>query len=227
MSEITIAIDGYSACGKSTTAKAVAKALDYVYVDSGAMYRAVTYYFSEQGIDLQDSFGIAEALKEINIEFRRTAGGEPVTWLNGIDVEAEIRSMRVSSQVSEVAAIPAVRRAMVSLQQKMGQAGKIVMDGRDIGTVVFPKAELKIFMTAKPEVRAQRRLKELEQKGMKSSLEDVMANLRERDHIDTTRADSPLTKAEEAIVLDNSEMTFARQVDEILAMAEEKINAWK
>lgn len=227
MSEITIAIDGYSACGKSTTAKAVARNLNYIYVDSGAMYRAVTFYFLQHGVDLIKSGQVQEALEAINIEFRRGHQGEPVTWLNDKVVEEEIRSMRVSGKVSEVAAIPAVRRAMVSLQQKMGAAGSIVMDGRDIGTVVFPKAELKIFMTADPEVRAQRRLKELEQKGTKSSLEEVMANLRERDHIDTTREDSPLTKAADAVVLDNSNMTFGEQVNEILSMAKEKINTWK
>lgn len=227
MNEITIAIDGYSACGKSTTARAVARGLNYIYVDSGAMYRAVTYYFLENSVDIVDQLQVSEALERIKIEFRRNNQAELTTWLNQKDVEQEIRSMRVSGKVSEVAAIPEVRRAMVKLQQKMGENKGIVMDGRDIGTVVFPRAELKIFMTARPEVRAQRRLKELEQKGVKSSLGEVMANLRERDHIDTTREDSPLTKAEDAIVLDNSEMTFAQQVDEILSLASEKINPWK
>ena len=223
MSKITIAIDGYSACGKSTTAKEVAKSLDYIYVDSGAMYRAVTYYFLEHSVDIEDRGQLNEALGRISIEFRLDAEKRPETWLNGVNVEDEIRSMRVSGKVSEAAAISAVRRAMVKLQQVMGERKGIVMDGRDIGTVVFPQAELKIFMTASPEVRAERRLKELEQKGIKSSLEDVMGNLMERDHIDTSREDSPLTKADDAIVIDNSNLTFDEQVNRILSLAREKI----
>jgi cytidylate kinase len=227
MSKITIAIDGYSACGKSTTAKAVARALNYVYVDSGAMYRAVTYYFIEQNIDLDKPQEISQALDKINIRFVLYADEQPVTMLNGANVEEDIRGMLVSGKVSKVAAIPAVRRAMVRQQQQMGEEKGLVMDGRDIGTVVFPNAELKIFMTARPEVRARRRLLELEQKGMKSSLEEVMANLEERDRIDTSREDSPLTKAEDAVVLDNSDLSFDQQVEKILALVQEKINTWK
>ena len=227
MSKITIAIDGYSACGKSTTAKAVARALNYVYVDSGAMYRAVTYYFIEQNIDLDKPQEISQALDKINIRFVLDANDQPVTMLNGANVEEDIRGMLVSGKVSEVAAIPAVRRAMVRQQQQMGEEKGLVMDGRDIGTVVFPNAELKIFMTARPEVRARRRLLELEQKGMKSSLEEVMANLEERDSIDTSREDSPLTKANDAVVLDNSDLSFDQQVEKILALVQEKINTWK
>jgi cytidylate kinase len=225
MNKITIAIDGHSACGKSTTAKAVAKALNYTYVDSGAMYRAVTYYVLEHSIDINDLEVLSKALDEISIEFRLDKDNHPSTWLNGQNIEEEIRTMRVSGKVSEVAAISEVRQAMVRLQQQMGEHKGIVMDGRDIGTVVFPEAELKIFMTASSEVRAQRRLKELEQKGIKSSLEDVMANLVERDHIDTTREDSPLIKANDAIVVDNSNLTFDQQVERILILARTKIDA--
>lgn len=221
MSKIIIAIDGYSACGKSTTAKAVAKALNYIYVDSGAMYRAVTYYFIENNVDWHDMEAVRAALDEISIEFKLDANDNSVTWLNGENVEEAIRSMKVSGKVSEIAAISAVRKAMVALQQKMGAEKSIVMDGRDIGTVVFPNADLKIFMTADPQVRAARRLLELEQKGVESSLEGVVTNLQERDRIDTTREDSPLVKAEDAIVVDNSELTFDQQVAKILALAKE------
>lgn len=223
MKEIIVAIDGYSACGKSTTAKVVARELSYIYVDSGAMYRAVTYFFLEEKIDIDDPEQVRAALEQIDIEFKLNGENQPATWLNGNNVEEAIRDMRVSGKVSEIAAIPEVRRAMVRLQKGMGVGKGIVMDGRDIGTVVFPEAELKIFMTAKPQVRAERRLKELEQKGIKSSLEDVMANLKERDHIDTTREDSPLMKAEGAVVVDNSNLTFDEQVAIIVDLAKEKI----
>jgi cytidylate kinase len=225
MSKIIIAIDGYSACGKSTTAKSVAKQLGYIYVDSGAMYRAVTLFMLNNNIDLQNEREIAQALSNIRIDFILDSAGLPITQLNGDDVEEEIREMRVSNNVSTVAAIPSVRRAMVKLQQQLGNAKGIVMDGRDIGTVVFPSAELKIFMTAKPEIRAERRKLEMEQKGVKTSLEDVMKNLVERDHKDTTRADSPLRQAEDAIILDNSFLTFDEQVDKIIVLANEIIEA--
>ncbi len=219
MTKITIAIDGFSACGKSTTAKDVARRLNYIYVDSGAMYRAVTYQLLEDNIDLIDQNAVKDALDQISIQFKTGPTNENETWLNGHKVEDVIRSMRVSNKVSEVAAISVVRRAMVTLQQQMGVNKGIVMDGRDIGTVVFPNAELKIFMTATPEVRAERRLKELEQKGIKSSLKEVLENLKERDHLDQTRADSPLLKAEDAVVIDNSNLTFDQQVDEIVKLA--------
>lgn len=225
MSKIIIAIDGYSACGKSTTAKVVAKSLNYIYVDSGAMYRAVTYYFTENDVDLNDLTAMSSALEKISIEFKTDSNDNSITWLNGQNVEQEIRSMKVSGKVSEVAAISEVRRAMVALQQRMGVEKGLVMDGRDIGTVVFPTADLKIFMTADPMVRAQRRLLELEQKGVDSSLEEVMANLQERDRIDTTREDSPLVRADDAIIVDNSNLTFEQQVAEILHLAEEIILA--
>ncbi len=225
MKKITIAIDGYSACGKSTTARAVAKRLGYVYGDSGAMYRTVTYYLLQQGVSLTDTAEVSRALGDVGITFKKDAQGNPLTYLNGRLVEEEIRSMQVSEHVSAVAAIPVVRRAMVKLQHQLGEHKGIVMDGRDIGTVVFPEAELKIFMTARPEIRAQRRLKELAAKGINASLEKVLANLEERDRKDTTRADSPLKKAADAIELDNSFLTFAEQVDKIVKLAEAKINA--
>ncbi len=225
MSKIIIAIDGYSACGKSTTAKSVAKQLGYIYVDSGAMYRAVTLYMLNNNIDLQNEREITQALNNIRIDFILDSSGLPITQLNDVEIEEEIREMRVSSNVSTVAAIPSVRRAMVKLQQQLGNAKGIVMDGRDIGTVVFPSAELKIFMTAKPEIRAQRRKLEMEQKGVKTSLEDVMQNLKERDHKDTTRADSPLRQADDAITLDNSFLTFDEQVSQIVVLANKIIEA--
>ena len=225
MSKIIIAIDGYSACGKSTTAKSVAKQLGYIYVDSGAMYRAVTLFMLNNNIDLQNEKEVNQALGNIKIDFVLDSSGLPITQLNDVEVEEEIREMRVSSNVSTVAAIPSVRRAMVKLQQQLGNAKGIVMDGRDIGTVVFPSAELKIFMTAKPEIRAQRRKLEMEQKGVKTSLEDVMQNLKERDHKDTTRADSPLRQADDAITLDNSFLTFDEQVSQIVVLANKIIEA--
>ena len=225
MSKIIIAIDGYSACGKSTTAKSVAKQLGYIYVDSGAMYRAVTLYMLNNNIDLQNEREITQALNNIRIDFILDSSGLPITQLNDVEIEEEIREMRVSSNVSTVAAIPSVRRAMVKLQQQLGNAKGIVMDGRDIGTVVFPSAELKIFMTAKPEIRAQRRKLEMEQKGVKTSLEDVMQNLKERDHKDTTRADSPLRQADDAITLDNSFLNFDEQVSQIVVLANKIIEA--
>ncbi len=225
MKKITIAIDGYSACGKSTTARAVAKRLGYVYGDSGAMYRTVTYYLLNNGYSLSDTDEISKALENVAITFKKDGQGNPLTYLNGKLVEEEIRSMEVSDHVSEVAANSVVRRAMVKIQHQLGENKGIVMDGRDIGTVVFPEAELKIFMTARPEIRAQRRLKELAAKGINASLEEVLANLEERDRKDTTRADSPLRKADDAVELDNSYLTFAGQVDKIVALAEEKINA--
>ncbi len=223
MKKIIIAIDGYSACGKSTTAREVARHLGYVYGDSGAMYRAVTYYLLQNKVPLDDPQALQQALEQINLSFKRDEEGNLQTWLNGENVEAAIRSMAVSERVSTVAAIPAVRRAMVKIQRKLGENKGLVMDGRDIGTVVFPEAELKVFMTAKPEIRAQRRLKELQAKGINATLEEVMANLAERDHKDTTRADSPLKKAADAIEIDNSFMTFEEQVEKIISLAKERM----
>lgn len=222
MKRIVIAIDGYSACGKSTTARAVANKLGYTYVDSGAMYRAVTWYLLQNGVDIGQQ-DVRKWLDEINITFRSNIDGKPVTYLNDEDVEEKIRAMDVSEHVSAVAALSVVRRAMVRQQQAMGKEKGIVMDGRDIGTVVFPKAELKIFMTARPDIRAARRLEELEQKGIESSLEEVVTNLQERDRIDTTRSDSPLRKAADAIELDNSNLSFEEQVEKVIALATKKI----
>ena len=199
--------------------------MGYIYVDSGAMYRAVTLFMLNNNIDLQNEKEVNQALGNIKIDFVLDSSGLPITQLNDVEVEEEIREMRVSSNVSTVAAIPSVRRAMVKLQQQLGNAKGIVMDGRDIGTVVFPSAELKIFMTAKPEIRAQRRKLEMEQKGVKTSLEDVMQNLKERDHKDTTRADSPLRQADDAITLDNSFLTFDEQVSQIVVLANKIIEA--
>ncbi len=201
----------------------MARHLGYVYGDSGAMYRAVTYYLLQNKVPLDDPQALQQALEQINLSFKRDEEGNLQTWLNGENVEAAIRSMAVSERVSTVAAIPAVRRAMVKIQRKLGENKGLVMDGRDIGTVVFPEAELKVFMTAKPEIRAQRRLKELQAKGINATLEEVMANLAERDHKDTTRADSPLKKAADAIEIDNSFMTFEEQVEKIISLAKERM----
>jgi cytidylate kinase len=223
MNKIIVAIDGYSACGKSTTARAVAESLGYIYADSGAMYRAVTYYLIKNGISLTNSERIESSLDNIIISFKRDEQGNLTTYLNGELVEEEIRKMEISDNVSAVAAISVVRKAMVRIQHGLGEKKGIVMDGRDIGTVVFPEAELKIFMTAEPEIRAQRRLKELHDKGVEASLDEVLTNLTERDHKDTTREDSPLRQAEDAIVVDNSKMTFEEQVNVIISLANEII----
>jgi cytidylate kinase len=224
MNKIIIAIDGYSACGKSTTARAVATKLGYTYVDSGAMYRTVTYYLIKNNISFTDIGVISNALEKLRITFRMDKQGNPVTCLNGESVEEEIREMEVSENVSAVAAISEVRKAMVRIQQKLGEGKGIVMDGRDIGTVVFPEAELKIFMTAYPKIRAKRRLKELEAKGVLASMKEVLKNVQQRDFKDTSRADSPLRKADDAKELDNSFMTFKEQVNKIIELAEEISN---
>jgi cytidylate kinase len=206
--KINIAIDGYSSCGKSTLAKALAKEFGYVYVDSGAMYRCVTLYFLQNNIDLTADDAVQKALKEIEIDF-----DENKVFLNGTDVSEEIRSMQISNAVSRVSAIKAVRHAMVYLQQNIGIKQNLVMDGRDIGTTVFPKAQLKIFMTAHPMIRAQRRYKELLENGKSVPLDEVMANLNMRDYEDTHREESPLVQAEDAVVLDNSFMTPQEQLE--------------
>ena len=210
-----IAIDGYSSCGKSTLAKALAKRLHYVYIDSGAMYRAVTLYFIRNHVSMTDPVQVADALAAIHIDFHQEAGKTHVL-LNGEDVSAEIRQMYVSESVSEVSALKFVRAAMVRLQQQLGQRRNLVMDGRDIGTTVFPDATLKIFMTADPNVRAERRYLELNAKGETVTLEEVFENLAHRDYIDTTREESPLVQAHDAIVLDNTHLNEEEQLQFVL-----------
>lgn len=225
---IIIAVDGVSSSGKSTMAKDLARALGYTYIDTGAMYRAVTLYALQQGFfahDKIDADRLQAALDDIDIAFRpNPRTGRPDTYLNGINVEKEIRGMEVSEHVSPVAALGFVRRALVRKQQAMGRAKGIVMDGRDIGTVVFPDAELKVYVTARPEVRARRRLEELQAKGEKVSYEEVLENVKTRDHIDMTRAESPLRKADDAVLLDNSDMTLDEQREWLLAQAQKIIN---
>jgi cytidylate kinase len=217
MKQLVIAIDGYSSCGKSTTAKAVAHLLHYAYVDTGAMYRAVTLYLLEQHIAFDDMPGIEQALREINISFRRHyRTGRNELFLNETNREDDIRQMRISNSVSEVSVIPMVRHAMVAQQQEMGRKRGVVMDGRDIGTTVFPDAEVKIFMTAEVELRAKRRQDELAEKGEMVSLEDIIENLRKRDYLDSTRAESPLRRASDAVLLDTTHITITEQVDFVL-----------
>lgn len=215
MKKITIAIDGFSSCGKSTMAKDLAREIGYIYIDSGAMYRAVTLYCIENGLAENgeiDKEKLKASMNQINISFQLNAEtGRPDTYLNGVNVESKIRTMEVSSLVSPVATLDFVREAMVAQQQAMGKEKGIVMDGRDIGTTVFPDAELKIFVTASAEVRAQRRYDELKAKGQEASYEEILANVKERDFIDQNREVSPLRKADDAILLDNSNLTIAEQ----------------
>ena len=220
MQKIIIAIDGYSSCGKSTTAKAVAKHLGFAYIDTGAMYRAVTLYFLQNHISFTNPKEITRALDQIAIEFRRSAEGRNETYLNGLNVEDEIRKLYIANQVSEVSAIVEVRHAMVDQQRRMGKKRNVVMDGRDIGTVVFPDAELKVFMTADPLIRAQRRQQELFEKGDVLGLEEILQNIQKRDLIDTTRQESPLRQAEEAILVDTSFMTLDEQIEHICLLAD-------
>ena len=223
MKRIIIAIDGYSSSGKSTMARDLARRIGYVYVDSGAMYRAVTLYALRHGMASQsdgvDVAALVKALPDISISFR-PAGEDGVqhTLLNGEDVEREIRAMDVSGMVSPVAAIPEVRHHLVELQRGFGRDKGIVMDGRDIGTTVFPDAEMKVFVDASPEVRAMRRVRELREKGEEVEYADVLENIRERDRIDTTRKESPLKKATDAVVLDNDSMTIPEQMDWLLRL---------
>lgn len=216
MKKITIAIDGYSSCGKSTMAKDLAREIGYVYVDTGAMYRAVTLFALRNDLFAPDgtiNTGELEArMGEINISFKyNPEASRPDTYLNGERVEDEIRTMEVSAHVSPIATLPFVRKALVASQQAMGKKKGVVMDGRDIGTVVFPDAELKVFVTASAEVRAQRRYDELKAKGMEADYEDILKNVRERDYIDSHRPIDPLRKADDALELDNSNMTIAQQ----------------
>lgn len=206
-----IAIDGYSSCGKSTLAKELARELDFVYVDSGAMYRAVTLYFIRHGIALDDKDAIASALASIHIDFVPN-GTQTCILLDGEDVSDAIREMHISNHVSEVSAIKQVRKAMVAQQQKLGKKRNIVMDGRDIGTTVFPDADLKVFMTADSKIRAERRFLELRAKGEEVTLEEVFENLAHRDYIDTTRAESPLVRAHDAVILDNTQLSREEQL---------------
>jgi len=211
-SNIVVAIDGYSSCGKSTMAKALAKKLNFIYVDSGAMYRAVALYFLRNSVDISNEEQIKDALKNVNLSFQ-TSNDQTYITLNDEDVSEEIRMMPVANMVSKVAALPAVRVEMVKQQQRLGQSKNIIMDGRDIGTVVFPDAQVKLFMTADPMIRAERRHKELVPKNPEITLEEVFESLAQRDHQDTTRAESPLTRADDAITLDNSNLTPDEQLE--------------
>lgn len=225
--KITIAIDGFSSCGKSTMAKDLAKEIGYIYVDTGAMYRSVTLYAMHHGMfgadNSIDTAALEKAMSQIKISFRLNAEtGRPDTYLNGQLVEKDIRTMEVSSRVSPIAALPFVRKALVEQQQAMGKEKGIVMDGRDIGTVVFPDAELKVFVTASAEVRAQRRFNELKAKGMPADLQNILKNVQERDYIDSHREVSPLRKADDAVELDNSNMTIAEQKQWLRNIFEER-----
>ncbi|WP_088654388.1 (d)CMP kinase [Geofilum rhodophaeum] len=228
LQKITIAIDGHSSCGKSTVAKDLAQAFGLTYIDTGAMYRAVTLYAIEQGLYGPNGLLVTElekALPHIQIVLRKDKeSGQVETWLNQELVEDRIRSLEVSTKVSEVSALAFVRKRMVELQQEMGKNGGVVLDGRDIGTVVFPQADLKLFMTASPEIRAQRRYDEMRAKGEKVSFEAVLENVKSRDHIDSTRAESPLRKADDALVLDNSRLD--RQAQLAWVMKQLKDRSW-
>lgn len=224
MKKIVIAIDGNSGCGKSSTAKVLAKQLKYIYIDTGAMYRAVTLFFIKHKIDLENDLAVDEALKQIDISFEyNMETGKNETFLNGKNIENEIRQMEVSNKVSPVSEISKVRRKLVEQQRRLGDGKGVVMDGRDIGTVVFPDAELKIFMTADLEVRAKRRKLELKEKGSNVELNAVIDNLKNRDVIDSSRADSPLKKADDAHLVDTSNLAFDEQVDQIFKLISEKI----
>ena len=214
MKKITIAIDGFSSCGKSTMAKDLAREVGYIYIDSGAMYRAVTLYSIENGIfdgDIIDTEKLKKEIGNIHISFRLNKEGRPETYLNDVNVEDKIRSMSVSSKVSPISALDFVRKEMVAQQQSMGAKKGIVMDGRDIGTTVFPNAELKIFVTATPEIRARRRYNKLKAKGQEASFDEILENVKQRDYIDQHRDVNPLRKADDALLLDNTNLTIAQQ----------------
>ena len=227
MKKIIIAIDGYSSTGKSTVAKQLARALGYVYVDTGAMYRAVALFAMRNQFIGEDFFQkekLIESLADVQLNFHFNAEkGFAEMYLNGENVEQEIRTMEVSNFVSQVATIPEVRKKQVQQQHELGKEKGIVMDGRDIGTVVFPNAELKLFMTASAQTRAQRRFEELQQKGENVTFDEVLQNVKSRDQIDTSRKDSPLIKAKDAVVIDNSEMSLDEQFEKILSMAKNAI----
>ena len=218
-----IAIDGFSSCGKSTLAKQIAKELDYIFVDTGAMYRATALFFIRSEVNLNDVSQINDALEAMTISFKNIDGNN-VTFLNGENVESEIRSLEVSGMVSEVAAIPAVRRKMVALQRNMTDADGVVMDGRDIGTVVFPDADVKFFVTADPLIRAQRRYNEMVATEEHPDIQEIISNLAHRDHIDSTRDDSPLRQAEDAILLDNTTLTKDEQFELALSFIRQKMD---
>lgn len=229
MKFITIAIDGYSSCGKSTLAKEIANELNYIYVDSGAMYRAFTLHLLDRGI-LKDGASITSQIVDelANADIRfvfNTETQKAETYLNGKNVEKDIRSSLISKHVSPISAIKEVREKMVAIQQQMGIEGRVVMDGRDIGTVVFPKAEVKLFMTASNEIRAQRRLIELQEKGENISLDDVKKSLAQRDHLDMSREIAPLRKADDAIEIDNSDLNRSEQLELALAIIQSKIES--
>ena len=221
LKKIIIAIDGHSSCGKSTLAKELGDALGYAYISTGDMYRAVTLYFIENGVDLNDSEVVGKALKKIAIHFESGDKGNRI-FLNGKDVQDEIGKMPVAESVSRVAAISEVRRAMVQQQREIGKEKGIVLDGRDIGTVVFPDAELKIFLTADAIERTRRRFEELKAKGLALSFDEVKANLLERDRIDSTRQDSPLKKADDAVVIDNTHLNHREQLEKTLELVRAK-----
>jgi cytidylate kinase len=221
LKKITIAIDGHSSCGKSTLARALGNALNYAYISTGDMYRAVTLYFIENQIDINNLEAVANALPRIHLHFEADEHGNHI-HLNGRNVSAEIRKMHVADLVSPVAAIPAVRKEMVRQQQAMGQQKGVVMDGRDIGTVVFPDAELKIFLTAQADERARRRHDELKAKGHETSLEEIKKNLLERDRIDSTREDSPLMQATDAVLIDNTHLNHEQQLELALDLVRER-----
>lgn len=220
LKKIIIAIDGYAACGKSTTARRVAKELDYIFIDTGAMYRAVTYYFLKYGIPIEEPD--EKLMKELHLRFQKI-NGEPQIFLNEIPVYQWIRTKEVNEKVSQVSALKNVRKHLIHQQQEMGKEKGIVMDGRDIGTVVFPSAELKIFMQASMEARVQRRYSELQSMNIQMSYEEIKKNLIERDFQDTHRKESPLRKADDAIILDTSNLTIDEQVQMVLKWAYEKI----
>lgn len=227
LKDIIIAIDGFSSTGKSTIAKKLANKLEYVYIDTGAMYRAITLFAMNKGLIVDseiDKVALLEKLPEIVIHFKHNSStGVAHIYLNDVDVSKKIRSLEVSNYVSLIAAIPEVRKKLVEQQQAFGKERALVMDGRDIGTVVFPNAELKIFMTASANVRAARRYEELKERGDDVSYKEVLENIEKRDLIDTTRADSPLIKAEDAVVIDNSELTIEEQLDYILKLVKNKV----
>lgn len=221
MKKIIIAIDGHSSCGKSTLAQDLAKKLHYIYVDTGAMYRAVTFYFIQNNIDINKETEVAAALCQISIIFKNI-NGKNHTFLNGLDVEEPIRSMEISQFVSEVSSISSVRRFLVKQQQALGESKGLVMDGRDIGSVVFPEAELKIFLTASPEVRAKRRMLDYRERDIQISEDEILQNLAHRDLIDSTRADSPLIQTKDAFLLDNSNLTKEEQLALIIQLINKK-----
>jgi cytidylate kinase len=223
MRKIIIAIDGYSACGKSTTAREVAAILGYRYIDSGAMYRAVTLYFLDNHISLTNPKEIEKALPQIHLAFHVNSHSSTETFLNGINVEKKIRKMGISEKVSQVSMIKEVRQAMVAQQRKLGKDKGTVMDGRDIGSVVFPDAELKLFLTADIQVRAYRRQQELLQRDQLIDLNTILSNITDRDRIDSTRKESPLVKAKDAVGMDTTHITIDEQVDEVVRMAVTKM----